>query len=269
MKKNKNLPFSVTYIGGPTVLFDIGGLRLMTDPTLDEAGSFFKLNEHMTETKLKGPAVAPPEYVDVVLLSHDHHFDNLDHAGRDYLAQTGVVLTTRSGAERLSGNSIGLSPGESREFEIPAGGRLVVTATPARHGPSGIEKITGEVVGFHLSILGELKQSLYITGDTVYYNEIEKLAKKISPSYVFIFAGAARPRGPFNLTMGTNDALDTAAAFRHSLIVPVHSEGWSHYTENNDNLLEAFNILGIGNQLIFLEPGIPTKLFNSALQTNS
>ena len=262
MDKKNNQPFSVTYIGGPTVLFEIGGLRLMTDPTLDVAGSFFKLNEHMTETKLKGPAAMPPGYVDVVLLSHDNHFDNLDNAGRAFLRQTGVVLTTRSGAERLGANSIGLSPGESREFQIPSGGWLVVTATPARHGPCGIEKITGEVVGFHLSIQGELMQSLYITGDTVYYNEIEKLAKQINPSYVFIFAGAARPRGPFNLTMGTNDALDTAAAFKHALIVPIHSEGWSHYTENNDNLKEAFNILGIGNRLVLLEPGIPTKLFN-------
>lgn len=257
-----NPPFSATYIGGPTVIFEIGGLRIMTDPTLDEAGSFFKLNEHMTETKLKGPAIIPPGFVDLVLLSHDHHFDNLDNAGRSFLTHTGAVLTTRSGAERLGANSIGLSPGECREFQIPSGGKLVITATPARHGPAGIEPITGEVIGFYLSIQNEIKQSLYITGDTVYYNEIEKLAAQINPSYVFIFAGAARPRGPFNLTMSTNDALDTAAAFKSAMIVPIHSEGWSHYTENNDSLREAFNILGIGNRLILLEPGMPTKLFN-------
>jgi len=259
--KNKQ-PFSATYIGGPTVIFEIGGLRLMTDPTLDEAGSFFKLNENMTETKLKGPAKIPEGLVEIVLLSHDHHFDNLDNAGRSFLTRAGVVLTTKSGAKRLGANSIGLAPGECREFQIPAGGSLVITATAARHGPAGIEPITGEVIGFHLSIENEIRQSLYITGDTVYYNEIEKLAEQINPSYVFIFAGAARPRGPFNLTMSTNDALDTAAAFKNAIIVPVHAEGWSHYTENNDNLREAFNILGIGHRLILLEPGIPTKLFN-------
>jgi L-ascorbate metabolism protein UlaG (beta-lactamase superfamily) len=255
-------PISVTYIGGPTVILEIGGLRLMTDPTLDEAGSFFKLNEHMTETKLKSPASFPQGYVDVVLLSHDHHFDNLDNAGRSFLTQTGMVLTTKSGAERLGANSIGLSAGESRELQMPQGGQMLITATAARHGPAGIESITGEVIGFHLSIQGETAQSIYITGDTVYYYEIEKLASSISPSYVFIFAGAARPRGPFNLTMGTNDALDTAAAFKGAKIIPIHSEGWSHYTESNENLQEAFDILGIGNRLLLLEPGIPTKLFS-------
>jgi len=29
---------NVTYLGGPTVILEIGGLRLMTDPTLDPAG---------------------------------------------------------------------------------------------------------------------------------------------------------------------------------------------------------------------------------------
>lgn len=258
----KNDDFSVTYIGGPTVIFEVGGLRLMTDPTLDEAGSFIKLNERMTEKKIKGPAISPPGFVDVVLLSHDHHFDNLDNAGRSFLTQTGVVLTTRSGAERLGANSMGLKPGECREFQVPSGGKLVITATPARHGPAGIEPITGEVIGFHLSIQKEITQSLYLTGDTVYYREIEKLAERINPSYVFIFAGAARPRGPFNLTMSTNDALDTAFVFKSAMIVPIHSEGWSHYTEDNDNLREAFDILGIGKRLMLLEPGIPTKLFN-------
>lgn len=257
-----NASFSVTYLGGPTVIFEVGGLRLMTDPTLDQAGSYIKLNEHMTEKKLKGPAMNAPGFVDVVLLSHDQHFDNLDNAGRSFLKQTGVVLTTRSGADRLGANSMGLNVGECREFHLPAGGKLVITATPARHGPAGIEPITGEVIGFNLSIQNEIMQSIYLTGDTVYYNEIEKLAERINPSYVFIFAGAARPRGPFNLTMSTNDALDTAYAFKSALIVPVHSEGWSHYTENNDNLQEAFDILGIGKRLMLLEPGIPTKLFN-------
>ncbi|MDN3588664.1 MBL fold metallo-hydrolase [Pedobacter aquatilis] len=257
-----NQPLSVTYIGGPTVIFEIGALRLMTDPTLDEAGSFIRLNERMTEKKLKGPAINPEGFVDIVLLSHDHHFDNLDNAGRSYLSKAGLVLTTKSGAERLGANSIGLKPGDFREFELPTGGKLIIEATPARHGPAGIEPITGEVIGFHLSILQETSQSIYITGDTVYYNEIEKLAARINPAYVFIFAGAARPRGPFNLTMSTNDALDTAFAFKSAMIVPIHSDGWSHYTENNDNLHEAFDILGIGKRLKVLEPGIPTKLFN-------
>ncbi|HWV71113.1 MAG TPA: MBL fold metallo-hydrolase [Pseudosphingobacterium sp.] len=260
MTNNQNSQLSVTYLGGPTIIIEIGGLRFMTDPTLDPEGTFFKLNEKMTERKLSGPAAFPDKSIDVVLLSHDQHFDNLDGMGRTFLKEVSEVLTTKAGAERLKENTIGLDPNEHRFFTTPNGEKIKVTATPARHGPAGIEKITGDVIGFHVEVDNPGGIQLYITGDTVYYNEIERLSKRIAPNYVFIFAGAARPRGPFNVTMSTNDAIDTAAAFPKSILIPIHSEGWSHYTENNTNLREAFQIIGIENQLKILEPGVQTVL---------
>lgn len=261
MNTHTPLQCHVTYVGGPTILLEIGGLRFITDPTLDPAGTAFVLNEKMTESKLSGPAFHPRDPIDVVLLSHDQHFDNLDHGGRDLLKTAGVTITTKSGAERLQVNCIGLSEGERHTLDTPSGHKIQITATPARHGPAGIERITGEVIGFHLMITGIEHGEIYITGDTVFYHKLRELSNHIRPKYVFIFAGAARPRGPFNLTMSTNDALDTANAFGEAMIIPVHSEGWSHYTENNDNLIEAFRILGIGHRLQLLEPGLATLLF--------
>lgn len=260
MENQTATPFAATYIGGPTAILEISGFRIMTDPTLDPEGTSFRLNEKMTETKLSGPAALPKGLIDLVLLSHDQHFDNLDNGGRDYLKEVGTTLTTKAGAERLKGNSIGLAPGESRTFKAPNGDQIKITATPARHGPAGIEKIAGDVIGFHLSVSGSVTFEVYITGDTVFYNEIEKLGKTTNPRYVFIFAGAARPRGPFNLTMGTNDAVDTAHVFPEATLIPLHSEGWTHYTENNANLIEAFRILGIENRLQILDPGVTTIL---------
>lgn len=260
MTAEQNQPLQVTYLGGPTIIIEINGFRMMTDPTLDPEGTSFKLNEKMSERKLAGPALLPDKFIDLVLLSHDQHFDNLDGKGRLFLKETGGILTTKGGAERLQGNAVGLDPFQHRTFTTATGDQIKITATPARHGPAGIEPITGDVIGFHIAVSGGKNFEFYITGDTVYYNEIEKLADRIKPSYVFIFAGAARPRGPFNVTMGTNDALDTAATFRKSILIPLHSEGWSHYTENNKNLKEAFSILGIKNQLQILEPGVETTL---------
>lgn len=260
MKNDNPGPLQVTYLGGPTIIIEIGGFRLMTDPTLDPEGTSFVLSEKMTETKLSGPASLPGKPIDVVLLSHDQHFDNLDGRGRAFLEEVGATLTTKAGAGRLKGKSIGLDPGEHRTYSIPGGDQIKITATPARHGPAGIEKLTGDVIGFHLAVTGQRSFELYVTGDTVYYNGIEQLAKRINPSYVFIFAGAARPRGPFNLTMSTNDAIDTAHVFPNATMIPLHSEGWSHYTENNANLAEAFRILGINDRLQILEPGVVTTL---------
>jgi len=86
----------VTYVGGPTALLEFAGLRFLTDPTFDAAGTAYQMASY-TLRKPTGPAVPSEalEPVDAVLLSHDHHFDNLDHSGRAFLARAGRVLTTR------------------------------------------------------------------------------------------------------------------------------------------------------------------------------
>jgi L-ascorbate metabolism protein UlaG (beta-lactamase superfamily) len=244
---------NVTYLGGPTIILEIGGLRLMTDPTLDPAGEQFMINDKPAYHKTEGPATTEVGKIDVVLLSHDQHGDNLDHAGRELLKRVEKTLTTKIGAERLGGNAIGLAPWES----ITLNDEVVITGTPARHGPAGSEKLTGDVTGFIVTVAGI---QIYITGDTVFYDGVKEVAEKFRPQYVFIFAGAAKPRGPFNVTMGTNDAIDTAFAFPDATIIPVHFEGWSHYTETGEMLQQSFNALGIGPQLKILAPGVKTTL---------
>jgi L-ascorbate metabolism protein UlaG (beta-lactamase superfamily) len=255
----KNI-ITATYLGGPTVILEVGGLRLLTDPTLDPAGAAFPTPEKPMYWKLEGPAIQDIGHIDVVLLSHDQHGDNLDRAGRELLKRVPKILTTNIAAERLGGTAIGLSPWENIVLPTPEGDVLTITSTPARHGPAGIEPITGDVTGFLLSLSGNKPIDIYLTGDTVFYEGVREVAQKFRPQYVFIFAGAAKPRGPFNLTMGTNDALDTASAFPESKIIPVHYEGWSHYTENKEVLQQSFATLGIADQILFLPPGVPTAL---------
>ena len=115
----------ITYIGGPTALLELGGLRLLTDPTFDPAGEEYPTGLY-TLRKLAGPALGPESLgqVDVVLLSHDHHFDNLDRAGRDLLRNAGTVLTTEAGAARLGGRAAGLAHWQSVEVATPDGGTL-------------------------------------------------------------------------------------------------------------------------------------------------
>ena len=92
----------IQLLGGPTALLEVDGLRLVTDPTFDPPGDYARPNAP-TLVKLAGPAVSADEIAraDVVLLSHDQHADNLDQAGRAYLAKAPLTLTTPSGAGGL------------------------------------------------------------------------------------------------------------------------------------------------------------------------
>jgi len=235
------------------VVLEIGGLRMMTDPTLDPAGETFMIGDRPGYWKTSGPATTSIGHIDVVLLSHDQHKDNLDNQGRKLLETVQRTFTTIDGAKRLGGNSIGLKPFE----QVVINENVSITATPARHGPAGTLHITGEVIGF---IVETRDIQLYLTGDTVYYEGIEQVAEKFYPKYVFVFAGAAKPRGPFNLTMGANDVLDTAGAFPDATIIPLHYEGWSHYTESDLELRKAFEAVGISEKLLVLKPGVAFSL---------
>lgn len=253
---------SATYIGGPTALIEIGGFRFITDPTFDPAGSHYSLAGGVVNLeKTQGPAITNIGKIDFVLLSHDQHPDNLDKAGKLLLTEVSHTFTTKAAFERLSGKSIGLDPWENHIVSAPDGSNIMITATPARHGPAGIEKLAGDVIGFVLTIKGQKNYEIYITGDTVFYDGVEEVANRYKPQVIFLFAGAARTRGPFNLTMSTNDAIDTAFAFPEALIIPLHFEGWKHFTQNSNDLEKAFEAVGIRDRLKILKAGVLERLF--------
>lgn len=248
----------ITLIGGPTALIEIGGFCFLTDPTFDEPGDY-KL-PHVTLTKTSRPALALADVgpIDAVLLSHDQHADNLDNSGREFLKRAPRVFTTMIGAQRLGGRAEGMVPWQTVKLGKADGRSLAITATPARHGPAGIEPFSGEVIGFVLQDGDDAP--VYITGDTVWYDGVAQVAQRFKAGIVLLFAGSAQTRGPFHLTMDTNDAIETAQAFPDATIVPVHYEGWLHFKQNGDDLLKTFNALGFGARLRLLEPGVATAI---------
>ena len=91
---------AVRYLGGPTAILEIGGLRLLTDPTFDPPGDYPIGGRKLTKTL--GAVAGPAEIgtVDAVLLSHDQHPDNLDHEGRKYVSGAPLVLSTPAPARQ-------------------------------------------------------------------------------------------------------------------------------------------------------------------------
>ena len=85
---------SARLVGGPIAIVAYGGMRWLTDPTFSPPGEYGGL------VKTTGPAVAVDELgsVDVVLVSHDHHADNLDPAGCELVLSAPRVFTTSAGA---------------------------------------------------------------------------------------------------------------------------------------------------------------------------
>ena len=248
---------TATLIGGPTVLLEFGGFRFLTDPTFDPPGSYEA--KGIVLTKHTSPAIAPADLgpVDLVLLSHDQHFDNLDHSGRAFLSTVSTVITTETGAARLGKGTVGLQPWASTEVPLPDGRFLQVIATPARHGPVGIEPISGDVIGFVLRI--ESGPAIYVSGDTVWYEQVAEVGRRYDVRLAVLFTGCAEPRGPFHVTMDSNDAIEAAYAFPNAKIIAVHNEGWAHFTQTQDDVAKAFTTLGVGDRLELLQRGVAIR----------
>ena len=245
----------VTYIGGPTAVFEWGGLRLLTDPGFDPAGGEYKTGPVVLK-KTAGPALGPESLgaIDAVLLSHDHHYDNLDHSGRKFVESARQVLTTPAGAERLGGHALGLANWQG--IDIPAGSRMLrISGTPARHGPAHGDR--GPVTGFVLAFTDNLDQAVYISGDTVWYEGVAEVARRFEVRAAVLFMGAARVPavGPDALTMTAEDGIQAARAFSQATIIPLHYEGWAHFTESREVIASAFNHAGIGPRVRWMELG--------------
>jgi L-ascorbate metabolism protein UlaG (beta-lactamase superfamily) len=228
----------VTHIGGPTVLIEVGGWRLLTDPTFDPPGERYSFGWGTSSRKLAGPSIAASALapIDAVLLSHDHHGDNLDPAGRALLPSAGVVVTTASGAKRLGGGARGLEPRATTRLEAPDRPTIEITATPCRHGPPLSHFIVGDVIGFALRWDRQQRGVLWISGDTVLYDGVRQVADRLEVDIALLHLGGVRfpVSGPIRYTMTAQDAVELCGLMRPRTAIPIHYEGWKHFRQGRD-----------------------------------
>ena len=170
--------------------------------------------------------------IDAVLLTHDHHDDNLDAAGRALLAGA-PSCSRRSSARAASAAWPGASRPGHQPPRRPGRPTIEITATPCRHGPPLSRPIVGEVVGFALRWDGQEHGVFWISGDTVLYDGVRQVAERLDVGPALLHLGGVQfpVTGPVRYTMTARRrgrAVRPAAAPR---AIPVHYEGWSHFRQ--------------------------------------
>lgn len=231
---------SVTYIGGPTVLLEWAGLRIVTDPTFDPPQTYVAPGS-TDLVKTRGPAIARTDLgdVDLVLLSHHQHKDNLDWEGLELIAFTPLTLSTLEAADDLwGGGVVGYDDWEAHEL-----GERRITVVPAQHRPPGGAEVP--VCGFVLEAPGE--PTVYVSGDNRSLGLVEQIASNFPDIAIAVLhAGAARvPSIDGQLTLTSPDAAEAARLLGTPVVVGVHCEDWQHFSESREDLEAAFATAGI------------------------
>ena len=170
----------MAYLGHATVLLELGGVRLLTDPVL---------RARLGHLRRQGPAPAPPRDLDAVLISH-LHYDHLDLPSLRALEDRPrlVVPHGAGGFLRRRGHSnvTELAPGDSIDV-----GTARITATPAVHDARR-RPFGGPVaapVGFQIETDG---CRAYFAGDTDVFDGMADLAATSTSRCCPSGAGAPR-----------------------------------------------------------------------------
>lgn len=253
---------AITVIGGPTAVLEWGGLRIITDPTFDAPRSYGDGDDALVKTA--GPAIAAADLgrLDLALVSHHHHPDNLDESGRALALSLPLVVTTPAGAAALAhadgeggavaaaARVIGAADDEVVELDdaalvgdevaqrAPAGARL--HALPAQHGPEELQSRLGPVCGFLLEAPGH--PTVYISGDNSSVAVVEGIAARHAHvDAALLFAGAARVDAiDAALTLTAADARAAALALGARRVVALHVDQWQHFSEDRAAVERAF-----------------------------
>jgi L-ascorbate metabolism protein UlaG (beta-lactamase superfamily) len=194
----------LTWLGHATVLLELSGARLLTDPVL---------RSRVVHLRRRAPVPADPGALDAVLISHAHR----DHLDRPSLRRLdpGATVVSASGAarslRRLGRTVVELAPGD----EVRIGG-VAVRAVPAVHGGRRSPRLApAGAIGFVV----EGGRRIYFAGDTEVFPEMAAIGEGLDAALV--------PVSGWGPTLGAGhmdpaQAADAIALLRPRVAVPIH-----------------------------------------------
>jgi L-ascorbate metabolism protein UlaG (beta-lactamase superfamily) len=193
----------LTWLGHATVLVEIGGAVLLTDPVL---------RPRVAHLRRRAPTPRAPPRVDVVLVSHLHH-DHLDLRSLGLVDAAAAVVIPRGGARalrRTGRDLLELSAGDRVEL---AGVRIC--AVPAVHdGRRWPLSRAAEAVGYVI----EAQRRVYFAGDTARFDAMAELTD-LDAALLPIWGWGPR-LGPGH--MDPDEAAQAVALIRPRVVVPIH-----------------------------------------------
>jgi len=216
----------VTWLGHSTVLVELDGAVVLTDPMWGERAS---PSTWVGPKRFHPPPLALEKLprLDAVVISHEH-YDHLDEGTVRALAGRGPVFHVPLGiGAHLAAR--GIAPGQIVEHDwwqdatLPGGLRVV--ATPARHfNGRGVPWRTGSLWS-SWSLVGP-RHRVFFSGDTGPTESLREIARREGPFDVALFEIGQYNRLWGDIHLGPEGALEAHARLGAKVLIPIH---WSTF----------------------------------------
>lgn len=257
---------TLEFIGTATTLLRLGPFTVLTDPNFLHRGQRAYLGKGLFSRRLTEPSLQPDQLppLDAVVLSHLHG-DHFDRIARRELDRTVPVLTTPAAARKLHRwgfrGATGLPTGERAALDS-ADARLVVTATPGRHGPGPAQALLPPVMGSVLEVTSDARPPfrVYVTGDTLARPWLRQVVDQHGPlDAMVIHLGGTRVLGVL-LTMDGTQGADLVELLAPAVTVPVHHDDYTVFRSSLADFVDRCASRSVSTQVRTVERGHTVSL---------
>lgn len=212
-----------TWLGHSTVLLEVGGARLLTDPVWGARASPSQLAGPKRFQPVPVPLAALPP-LDAVLVSHDH-YDHLCFPTVRALARTPVPFITSLGVGAHL-QAWGVPPERITELDwwetqrVP-GTEVEVTAAPSQHFSGRGLKDRNATLWSSFAIRSA-RHRVFFSGDTGLTDQYVRIRERLGPfDLVMLEVGAFHPAWG-DIHLGPEHALEALALLGGGAFLPVH-----------------------------------------------
>lgn len=244
-----------TWLGHSTVLIEMEGVRVLTDPVWGPRASPSRLIGPKRFQPVPVPLRSMPA-LDLVIISHDH-YDHLDYPTIRELAKLPVPFVTSLGVGAHL-QAWGIPPERIAEldwwesYRSPSNG-LTVTAAPSQHFSGRGLKDRNATLWSSFAIQSQ-QQSVFFSGDTGLTTEYQAIRQRLGPfDLVMLEIGAFHPAWG-DIHLGPKNALEALALLGGGPFLPIHWGTFSLAMHAWDQPVEALLELAAHSDVRLLMP---------------
>jgi L-ascorbate metabolism protein UlaG (beta-lactamase superfamily) len=252
---------SVRLLRHATLYIEMNSIKLLVDPMLSEKDEMDPVRDCGNDRRI--PMTDLPFdreelnrlvlEADAIIVTHTHR-DHWDAAAQALIDKDKPIFCQPPDASKIKEH--GFKHVIAIESLLDWGG-IRFNRTGGKHGTGETGAKMGKVSGF---VLNDGQKAIYIAGDTIWCEDVDKALEEFKPTIVIVNAGAARFLTGGPITMTAQDIVKVHEKLPGAKIIAVHMDTINHCFSRRDDLVRALTEAGLQNEVLIPADGEKIEL---------